>query len=79
MMRSQKETSFFLIFKMLTKPAQFSLLQCKTPGIFLHQVLWFFSLLKYISQSKDITNDVIQVLPKGNVSSPVLPKRSSAS
>lgn len=81
MMRSKKETGFFLIFKMLTKPAQFSFLQFKTLGIFffIYQVLGFFSLFKYISQSRDITSDVIQVISKANDSSLALPKRSSVS
>lgn len=61
-MRSKKETGFFLIFKTQTKLAQFYFLEFKTLGIFLYQVLGFFSLLEYISQSKGITNDVIQVI-----------------
>lgn len=79
MIRSKKETGFLLIFKMVTKLAQFSFLQFKTLGIFLYQVLGFSSLLEYISQSKGITNYVIQVISKAHDSSPALHKRSSVS
>lgn len=79
MMRSKKETGFFLIFKMQTKLAQFYFLEFKTLGIFLHQVLGFFSLLEYISQSKGITNDVIQVIQKAKDTSSAHPRRSNVS
>lgn len=64
---------------MQAKLAQFYFLEFKTLGIFLYQVLGFFSLLEYISQPKGITNYVIQVISKAKDTSSAHLSRSNLS